>query len=74
MIKNNMAAGDDKGDGDGVIVRYSFLCGLRGYHQYRLLWTPVLDEILTARSKIGNYFDCYAIAVGCHRKNNRPLT
>ena len=57
-----MAAGDGEGDGDGVILRYSFLCGLRGYHQYRLLWTPVLDEILTARSEIENYFDRYAIA------------
>lgn len=57
-----MAAGDGEGDGDGVILRYSFLCGLRGYHQYRLLWTPVLDEILTARPEIGNYFDRYAIA------------
>ena len=57
-----MAAGDGEGDGDGVILRYNFLCGLRGYHQYRLLWTPVLDEILTARSEIGNYFDRYAIA------------
>ena len=24
-----MAAGDGEGDGDGVILRYSFLCGLR---------------------------------------------
>ena len=46
----------------GVILQYRFLCGLRGYHQYRLLWTPVLDEILAARPEIGNCFDRYAIA------------
>ena len=47
---------------DGVIVQYSFLCGLRGYHEYRHLWTPVLHETLTARPEIGNCFDRYAIA------------
>ena len=57
-----MVAGDGEGHGDGVILQYSFLCGLRAYHQYRLLWTPVLDEILTARPEIGNYFNRYAIA------------
>ena len=46
----------------GVILQFSFLCGLRGYHEYRLLWTPVIDEILAARPEIGNSFDCYAIA------------
>ena len=45
-----------------VILQFSFLCGLRGYHEYRLLWTPVLDEILAARPEIGNSFYCYAIA------------
>ena len=46
----------------GVILQFSFLCGLRGYHEYRLLWTPVIDEILAARPEIGNSFDRYAIA------------
>ena len=52
VIKNDMATG-------GVILRYSFLRGLKGCHQYRLLWTL---EILTARLEIGNCFDHYAIA------------
>ena len=46
-----------------MIVQFSFLCGLRGYHEYRLLWTPVLDKILAAQPEIGNSFDRYAIAV-----------
>ena len=46
----------------GMILRFSFLCGLRGYHEYRILWTPVLDEILAVRPEIGNSFDHYAIA------------
>ena len=56
MIKNNMVT-------SGISLQYSFLSGLRGYHQYRLLWTPVLDEILAARPEIGNCFDRYAIVV-----------
>ncbi len=43
-------------------VRFSFLCGLRGYHEYRSVWTPVLHEVLPARHEHGNLYDQYAIA------------
>ena len=40
----------------------SFLCGLRGYHEYRALWTPTLHEVLPTIHESGNPFDRYAIA------------
>ncbi len=43
-------------------VKYSFLCGLRGYHEYSLVWTPSLNEVLPARHEPGNLYDPYAIA------------
>ena len=43
-------------------VKYSFLCGLRGYHEYRLVWTPSLNEVLPARHEPSNLYDPYAIA------------
>ena len=40
----------------------SFLCGLRGYHEYRAVWTPVLNEILPAINERSKPYDRYAIA------------
>lgn len=44
-------------------IKFSFLCGARGYHEYRFTWTPVLDEVLPARCEEDNTHDIYAIAV-----------
>ena len=44
-------------------VTFSFLCGIRGYHEYHIVWTPVLNEILEAKHKFHNCHDCYAISV-----------
>ena len=43
-------------------ISWSFQCGLRGYHEYKVIWTPALNEILPAIHESGNSFDCYAIA------------
>ena len=43
-------------------LRVSFLCGLRGYHEYRTVWNPVIDEVLHTRHKRNNIHDRYAIA------------
>ena len=43
-------------------LRFSFPCGLRGYHEYRSVWTPRIDEELIAKHKSRNDFDRYAIA------------
>ena len=43
-------------------LRFSFLCGLRGYHKYRSVWTPSLHEVLPARHEASNPHDQYAIA------------
>ena len=43
-------------------VSCSFLCGLRGYHEYRFIWTPILHETLLVRHEHDNSYDRYAIA------------
>ena len=43
-----------------------FVCGVRGYHQYRTIWSPVFNEVLPARPEQHNPHDCYAIAVTKH--------
>ena len=43
-------------------VRFSFLCGLRGYHEYCSVWTPTIGEELVAKNEADNIHDRYAIA------------
>ena len=38
----------------GSSLRFSFLCGLRGYHEYRSIWTPSIGEELGAKNKSHN--------------------
>ena len=45
-----------------VYMQFSFLHGLRGYHQYCIIWNPVLNETFPVRHEIGNSHDQYAIA------------
>ena len=40
----------------------SFSCSLRGYHEYRAIWTPTLHEILPTIHQRSNPYDRYAIA------------
>ena len=40
----------------------SFPCGLRGYHEYKAIWTPALHEILPTIHERGNPYDRYTIA------------
>jgi len=40
----------------------SFLGGLRGYHEYRAIWTPTLHEILPTIHERSNPYDRYAIS------------
>ena len=47
---------------DGGSLRFSFLCGLRGYHEYRSVWTPSIGEELAAKTESHNIHDRYAIA------------
>ena len=39
-----------------------FLSGLRGYHKYRAVWTPQLNEVLPTIPERTNPHDRYAIA------------
>ena len=43
-------------------VSFRFFCGLRGYHQYCLVWSPTLHEELLVRHEHDNSHDRYAIA------------
>ena len=47
---------------DGGSLRFRFLCGLRGYHEYRSIWTPSIGEELVAKNESHNVHDRYAIA------------
>ena len=44
-------------------ISIKFLCGLRGYHEYCSVWTPVLNEVLRAKQENSNPHNHYAIAV-----------
>ena len=44
-------------------VSFSFLCGLREYHKYHLLWNPTMLEELLVRQEQDNTHDRYAIAL-----------
>ena len=52
--------------------RFVFLCGLRGYHEYRSIWTPTLHEVVEAKQESGNAYDRFAIA--CTKKLPSHLT
>ena len=56
LLGHLMAASSSTG------LSLSFPCGLRGYHEYRAIWTPVLHEILPAIHERSNPHDRYAIA------------
>jgi hypothetical protein len=43
-------------------LRFRFLCGLRGYHEYSGIWRPVLNEVSPAKHERRNPHDRYAIA------------
>ena len=43
---------------------------VRGYHEYKRVWTPVLNELLSTEIESGNLHDKYAVvliaAMGLH--------
>ena len=43
---------------------------VRGYHEYKRVWTPVLDELFSTEIESGNPHDKYTVvliaAVGLH--------
>ena len=41
----------------------TFPCGLRRFHVYRNIWSPVLDKVLCTIHESSNPHDSYAIAV-----------
>ena len=46
----------------GDSLRFTCLCGLRGYHKYRSVWTPTIGEELVAnKHENHNVRDRYAI-------------
>ena len=47
----------------GSTLKFSFLCGIRGFHQYWSVWVPTVNEILQVEQEMSNPHDVYAIAV-----------
>lgn len=43
-------------------ISFTFACGLRGYHVYRTVWSPTINELLCTIHEHDNDKDCYAIA------------
>ena len=57
---------------DSLKIRFVFLCGSRGYHEYRTIWTPTLHEVLGAKQEPGNAYDRFAIT--CTKRLPSRLT
>ena len=43
-------------------IMYSFKCGLRGFHVYKEVWSPIVGEQLKCCYEINNCYDRHAIA------------
>ena len=43
-------------------IKYSFQCGLHGFHIYKEVWSPNLSEVLRCCHERKNHFDPHAIA------------
>ena len=52
-----MASRDHSGS-----ITYSFKCGLRGFHVYKEVWSPIVGEQLKCCYERNNCYDRYAIA------------
>jgi len=57
---------------DSMKIQFDFLCGLRGYYEYRSTWTPTLHEVLQAKQESGNAYHHFAIT--CTKKLPSRLT
>ena len=44
-------------------IEFRFLCGLRGYHIYKAVWSPRNYELLVVKQEMNNLHDQYAIAM-----------
>ena len=44
-------------------LKFSFLCGIRGYHEYRFIWVPTMNEMLRVQLEPSNLHDAYAVAI-----------
>lgn len=43
-------------------IEFRFFCGLKGYHVYKVVWSPRNHELLVAKQEMNNPHDQYAIA------------
>lgn len=44
-------------------LKFSFFCGIRGYHEYRFRWVPTVNEMLHVELEPSNPHDGYAITI-----------
>ena len=45
-LNTDRQSSDDMAMANTTDLSFSFPCGLRGYHEYRAIWTPALHKIL----------------------------
>ena len=46
-----------------MAVTFNFSSVIRGHHVYKIVWSPVLGEVLETRPESGNEHDRYAIGI-----------
>ena len=60
---------------DSMTLQYEievrFTCAVRGYHYYRAVWEPKVNEILKCSHKQNNVFDRFAIKTTKENYNNQ---
>ena len=42
---------------------FDFIIGLRGFHVYRDIWKPSLNQFINFKQERNNHYDRYAVAV-----------
>ena len=47
---------------NSLVLNFAFPCGLRGFHVYKELWNPKLNEMLETIHEENNPHDRYAVA------------
>jgi len=45
------------------VSTYKWHSVIRGYHVYKEVWTPILNEELAVKKEEDNGYDCYAVSI-----------
>ena len=53
-----------------VMTNFDVYLFVKGYHEYKSIWTPTIGEILSTKGEPGNLVDKYAV---CLKKENQVV-